>query len=107
MGSCPLFDLAGARDRIADHRKLIAKDKDPRAEQRHERRRFVRSEELTFNQLCDKYISEYAKGPGGEEKPEQELVEKRCGLPEEAPPALGASAGKLQSHLTMLPTYWT
>jgi integrase len=69
LGSYPALDLAGARDRIADHRKLIAKDKDPRAEQRHERQRFVRSEELTFNKLCDKYISEYAKGPGGEENP--------------------------------------
>ena len=37
VGSYPALDLAGAHDRIADHRKLIAKDKDPRAEQRHER----------------------------------------------------------------------
>src|SRR6266699_3802721 len=28
LGSYPALDLAGARDRIADHRKLIAKDKD-------------------------------------------------------------------------------
>jgi len=69
LGAYPALDLAGARDRIADHRKLIAKEKDPRAEQRHERQRFIRSEELTFNLLCDKYISEYAKGPGGEENP--------------------------------------
>src|SRR5258708_30104035 len=47
LGSYPALDLAGARHRIADHRKLIAKDKDPRAVQRHERQRFVRSEEST------------------------------------------------------------
>src|SRR6266851_3317246 len=35
------------------------------------------------------------KGPRRGGKPEQELLEKRCGLPEEAPPALGASACQL------------
>src|SRR5258708_8203631 len=86
LGSYPALDLAGARDRIADHRKLIAKDKDPRAEQRHERQRFVRSEELTFNQLCDKSLSEYAKGPGGEGNPTKCSWKHQVGYLKKPPP---------------------
>jgi len=96
LGSYPALDLAGARDRIADHRKLIAKDKDPRAEQRHERQRFVRSvprNSRSTSSATNTSPSTQRARRGG--KSEQELLEKRCGLPDEAPPALGASAGQL------------
>lgn len=66
LGAYPALSLAAARNKVADHRKTIAGDQDPRAEQRKERRQFARSEELTFDQLADKYIAEYAIGrPAG------------------------------------------
>jgi len=80
---------------IADHRKLIAKDKDPRAEQR-QRTPALRPFRGTHVQpALRQNTSRVRKGPRRGGKPEQELLEKRCGLPEEAPPALGASACQL------------
>jgi integrase len=62
LGSYPALSLAAARNKVANHRNTIAGDQDPRAEQRRERRQFARAEELTFDQLCNKYIAEYVIG---------------------------------------------
>ncbi|SIO52299.1 Site-specific recombinase XerD [Bradyrhizobium erythrophlei] len=61
LGTYPDIDLAAARAKVAEHRKAIASDEDPRAEQRAERRRFTKEEELSFDKFADLYLDEYAK----------------------------------------------
>jgi len=61
LGSYPDLELAAARSKVADHRKTIAADDDPRRLQREERKKAAREQELSFDKLADRYIDEYAK----------------------------------------------
>ncbi|MET4090593.1 integrase arm-type DNA-binding domain-containing protein [Bradyrhizobium sp. S3.5.5] len=60
-------DLSDAREKVADHRKEIARDEDPRARKRADRRKAARAEELSFDAFADLYITEYVIGAGGKE----------------------------------------
>jgi integrase len=75
LGTYPALSLAAVRDKVADHRKTIAGDQDPRAEQRRNRRQFARSEELTFDQLSNKFIAEYVIGGQGGAEAVQTWIE--------------------------------
>ena len=61
LGRYPDISLALAREKAAEQRRKIGQDKDPRMEQRRERRAVSRSEDLSFEQLCTLYLDEYAK----------------------------------------------
>jgi hypothetical protein len=61
LGSYPDLALATARSKVADHRKTIAADEDPRRLQREERKKAAREQELSFDKFADRYIDEYAK----------------------------------------------
>jgi hypothetical protein len=61
LGSYPDLELAAARSKVADHRKTIAVDEDPRRLQREERKKAAREQELSFDKFADRYIDEYAK----------------------------------------------
>jgi integrase len=61
LGSYPDLELAAARSKVADHRKTIAADEDPRRLQRQERKKAAREQELSFDKFADRYIDEYAK----------------------------------------------
>jgi hypothetical protein len=61
LGSYPDLALAAARSKVADHRKTIAADEDPRRLQREERKKAAREQELSFDEFADRYIDEYAK----------------------------------------------
>jgi integrase len=61
LGRYPDISLALAREKAAEQRKKIGDDKDPRSEQRRERRAAARAEDLSFEALCDAYMEEYAK----------------------------------------------
>ncbi|WP_316196531.1 tyrosine-type recombinase/integrase [Bradyrhizobium sp. SZCCHNS3053] len=61
LGRYPDISLSLAREKAAEQRKKIGEDKDPRSEQRRERRAAARAEDLSFEALCDAYLEEYAK----------------------------------------------
>jgi integrase len=62
LGHYPDLSLAKARDKVADHRKTMAEDEDPRRKLRQERKRVSREEALSFDDLADLYIAEYVIG---------------------------------------------
>jgi integrase len=61
LGQYDDITLADAKRKVGDHRKEIARDEDPRARKRAERRKAANAEELSFDQLADQYIEQYAK----------------------------------------------
>lgn len=62
LGHYPDLPLGKAREKVADHRKTIAGDEDPRRKLRQERKRVSREEALSFDDLADLYIAEYVIG---------------------------------------------
>jgi hypothetical protein len=81
LGSYPDVDLAAARAKVADHRKTISLDEDPRRIQRAQRRQAAREEELSFDEFADLYIVEYVKGPGFPERPNKKSWQNDVGYP--------------------------
>jgi hypothetical protein len=79
LGSYPDVDLAAARAKVADHRKTISLDEDPRRIQRAQRRQAAREEELLFDDFADLYIAEYVKGPGFPERPNKKSWQNDVG----------------------------
>ncbi|MCK1661832.1 integrase arm-type DNA-binding domain-containing protein [Bradyrhizobium sp. 151] len=61
LGQYDDISLTDAKRTVGDHRKEIARDEDPRAKKRLERKKAARAEELSFDRLADQYIEEYAK----------------------------------------------
>ncbi|MBR1366358.1 tyrosine-type recombinase/integrase [Bradyrhizobium ottawaense] len=61
LGQYDDISLTDAKRKVGDHRRDIARDEDPRAKKRLERKKAARAEELSFDQLADQYIEEYAK----------------------------------------------
>ncbi|MCK1489758.1 integrase arm-type DNA-binding domain-containing protein [Bradyrhizobium sp. 180] len=61
LGQYDDITLTDAKRKVGDHRKEIARDEDPRARKRAERRKAANAEELSFDQLADQYIEQYAK----------------------------------------------
>lgn len=61
LGQYDDISLTEAKRKVGDHRRDIARDEDPRAKKRLERKKAARAEELSFDQLADQYIEEYAK----------------------------------------------
>ncbi|WP_084518687.1 integrase arm-type DNA-binding domain-containing protein [Bradyrhizobium sp. th.b2] len=62
LGSYPDLTLAKARDKVAEHRRTMAEDEDPRRKQRQERKRIAKEEALSFDDLADLYIADYVIG---------------------------------------------
>lgn len=79
LGSYPDVDLAAARAKVADHRKTISLDEDPRRILRAQRRQAAREEELSFDEFADLYIAEYVKGPGFPERPNKKSWQNDVG----------------------------
>lgn len=61
LGQYDEVTLTDAKRKVGDHRKEIARDEDPRARKRAERRKAANAEELSFDQLADQYVEQYAK----------------------------------------------
>lgn len=61
LGQYDDISLTDAKRKVGDHRRDIARDEDPRAKKRLERKKAALAEELSFDQLADQYIEEYAK----------------------------------------------
>lgn len=61
LGQYDDITLPDAKRKVGDHRKEIARDEDPRARKRAERRKAANAEELSFDQLADQYVEQYAK----------------------------------------------
>jgi integrase len=61
LGQYDDISLTDAKRKVGDHRKDIARDEDPRAKKRLERKKAARAEDLSFDQLADQYLEEYAK----------------------------------------------
>jgi len=60
LGKYPDLTYAKARTDADAKRALITEDKDPRAEKRKERRQFAKGEDISFEDLCQRYMDEYA-----------------------------------------------
>ncbi|MGX1426976.1 tyrosine-type recombinase/integrase [Bradyrhizobium elkanii] len=65
LGRYPDVSLSKAHAKVADHRKTMADDEDPRRKVRQERKRISREEALSFDGLADLYIAEYVIGGQG------------------------------------------
>jgi hypothetical protein len=59
----PDLELAAARSKVADHRKTIAADQDPRRLQREEPKRAAREQELSFDKFADRYTPSQTRNP--------------------------------------------
>ena len=57
LGSYPDLELAAARSKVADHRKTIAADEDPRRLQREERKKVARAQKVLFPSKFDETSS--------------------------------------------------
>ncbi|SHH35558.1 tyrosine-type recombinase/integrase [Bradyrhizobium erythrophlei] len=79
LGAYPDVGLAAGRAKVADHRKTISLDEDPRRIQRAQRRQAAREEELSFDYFADLYIAEYVKGPGFPERPNKKSWQNDVG----------------------------
>jgi integrase len=67
LGQYDDLSLTDAKRKVADHRKEIARDEDPRAKKRLDRKKAAKAEELSFGAFADLYVAEYVIGPLGDE----------------------------------------
>ncbi|GMO36680.1 tyrosine-type recombinase/integrase [Bradyrhizobium ottawaense] len=76
LGQYDDISLTDAKRKVGDHRRDIACDEDPRAKKRLERKKVARAEELSFDQLADQYIEEYAKPNKDSWKNDQQYLKR-------------------------------